>query len=523
MNRNTFDLVCSIMTDSNEHSKSRVIVIGAGFAGISSATALAAKGHQVTVLERHNQPGGRCRVFEAEGYRFDMGPSWYWMPDVFEDYFKQFGADIHQALNLIRLDPSYKVWFSDAPWDVEANFEKLQAQFEALETGAGEKLKAFMEEASVKYTIGMGQFVRKTAHSPIEFAQASTLYNATKLTLFKSFSDHVRSYFKHPKILQLMEFPVLFLGAKPEQTPALYSLMNYADTMLGTWYPMGGMHEIVKAMVRVAEDLGVKFVFNAEVQEIATKQHAASGVLLANGDFMPADAVVAGADYHHVEQHLLPKRYRRYDESYWDTRTMSPSSLLFYVGVNRRVPGLRHHNLFFDTPFGPHAETIYDSKTWPTDPLFYVSAPSVTDASVAPEGCENMFFLIPVAPGLKDEPGLREQYFQEMTERLTQHTGVDISEHIVYKRSYAHEEFTEDYSAYKGNAYGLANTLKQTAFWKPKMRSKLKGLFFTGQLTTPGPGVPPSLISGDVAANEVHRYIRKKTRSSNEPETAIIG
>lgn len=508
------------MQTNSTHREPQTVVIGAGFAGIAAATSLAAKGHRVTVVERHDHAGGRCRVFQTDGFTFDMGPSWYWMPDVFEEYFNMFGSNVHQELNLVRLDPSYKVWFADDAWPVDANFERLQAQFEALEPGAGRKLVEFMAEARVKYEIGMGQFVRKTAHSPLEFAQASTLYNATKLTLFKSFSHHVRTYFKHPKILQLMEFPVLFLGAKPEQTPALYSLMNYADTMLGTWYPMGGMHEIIRAMVRVAERHGVEFRYNAEVESILVEGGAAAGIALKSGEYLEAASVIAGADYHHVEQQLLPKAYRRYDEAYWDKRTMSPSSLLFYVGIDRKVPGLEHHNLFFDTPFGPHASTIYDTLEWPEQPLFYVSAPSITDASVAPEGCENLFFLIPVAPGLKDESGLRERYFNELIDRLAAHTGVDIRPHIVYQRSFAHEEFIADYSAYKGNAYGLANTLKQTAFMKPKMRSKLPGLFFTGQLTTPGPGVPPSLISGDVAANEAHRYMK---RVGIEPEAAVIG
>lgn len=187
---------------------------------------------------------------------------------------------------------------------------------------------------------------------------------------------------------------------------------------------------------------------------------------------------------------------------------MSPSSLLFYVGVNIRVPELRHHNLFFDTPFGPHAETIYDTPSWPKDPLFYISAPSKTDAGVAPEGHENLFFLIPLAPGLSEEEGQREAYFNHLCDRLETHIGVDIRPHIVYQRSYAHAEFQEDYRAFKGNAYGLANTLKQTAFWKPKMKSKLPGLFFTGQLTTPGPGVPPSLISGEVAGREAKSWLQ---------------
>jgi len=517
----------SIMTSGTPTTpaQGQALVIGAGFAGIAAATAMADRGLDVHILERHDIPGGRARVFEVDGFRFDMGPSWYWMPDVFESYFHRYGAQVHEEMDLRRLDPSYQVYFDDGPLQIPADFEAQQALFESIEAGAGANLAKFMDEAQRKYDIGMGSFVQRTAHSVMEFAQWSTLKDATQLTLFTSFSDHARKYFSHPKLLQLMEFPVLFLGAKPEKTPALYSLMNYADSRLGTWYPMGGMHEIVQAMVRVAQRKGVKFHYGQEVSEISTTGGKASGVRLANGRTWQADVVVAAADYHHVEQHLLPEQWRRYDAAYWDRRTMSPSSLLFYVGVSAEVPGLLHHNLFFDKPFGPHAATIYDSQRWPEDPLFYVSAPSKTDPVVAPEGSENLFFLIPLAPGLRDEPGMRDRYFDEMCERLAAHTGMDIRPHITYKRSFAHEEFESDYNAFKGNAYGLANTLRQTAFMKPKMRSKLPGLFFAGQLTTPGPGVPPSIISGEVAAREAEAFVKKqgpKARSV-EPQAASVG
>ena len=381
--------------------------------------------------------------------------------------------------------------------------------FEGIEQGAGRKLRDFMAEAEVKYNIGMNKFVNKPAHNALEFAEWQTVVDATRLSLFTSFSAFARKHFNHPKLLQIMEFPVLFLGAKPEDTPALYSLMNYADTCLGTWYPMGGMNEIVQAMVRVAERQGVVFQTSSEVATILDDGGRASGVVLNNGRRIEAAAVVATGDYHHVEQTLLPAKWRRYDEAYWDKRTMSPSSLLYYVGLDTRVPELQHHNLFFDTPFGPHAKTIYDSNSWPEDPLFYVSAPSRTDSGVAPEGCENLFFLIPLAPGLEEEGTERDRYFEEILTRLETHLGRDLRPHITYKRSFAHREFQKEYSSYKGNAYGLANTLRQTAFWKPKMRSKLPGLHFAGQLTTPGPGVPPSLISGEVAARETGRYLHR--------------
>jgi len=278
-------------------------------------------------------------------------------------------------------------------------------------------------------------------------------------------------------------------------------------------------------MVRVAEMKGVQFHCGQTAEQIEATHGQVSGVRTASGKVWEADVVVAAADYHHVEQHLLPKKWQRYNSDYWENRTLSPSSLLFYVGLDRTVPGLTHHNLFFDSPFGPHAATIYDTQSWPDNPLFYVSAPSKTDPAVAPEGHENLFFLIPLAPGLADEEGIRNRYFGEMCDRLASFTGVDIRPHVLYKRSFAHEEFIADYNAFKGNAYGLANTLRQTAFMKPKMRSKLPGLFFAGQLTTPGPGVPPSIISGEVAAREASDYLRKarKRAQSVEPETASVG
>jgi phytoene desaturase len=300
-----------------------------------------------------------------------------------------------------------------------------------------------------------------------------------------------------------MEFPILFLGATPENTPAMYSLMNYAEMEMGTWYPMGGMHQIVKGMVSLAEEKGVKILLNQNVQKIEVQGDKANKVITENGEFM-ADVVVASADYHHVEDKLLGEKYRNYDEKYWDKRVMAPSSLLFYLGVNKRIEKLKHHNLFFDEDFKVHAHEIYTEPKWPSKPLFYASAPSKTDDSIAPEGCENLFLLIPVAPDLEDSEEIREKYYHIIMERLEKYCGENIRDSVIYKRSYAHHDFKSDYNAFKGNAYGLANTLMQTAILKPTLKSKkVKNLYYTGQLTVPGPGVPPSLISGLLVAGEV--------------------
>jgi phytoene desaturase len=316
-------------------------------------------------------------------------------------------------------------------------------------------------------------------------------------------STHVRQLFKNRQLIELLEFPVLFLGATPAKTPAMYSLMNYADMALGTWYPMGGMYKIVEAMVSLAEELGVVLQLNQEVKQITTSNGLATKVITQNAEYA-VDAVVGGADYHHLDQQVLAPDQRNYDATYWETRVMAPSSLLFYVGVKKRLKNLQHHNLFFDEDFTQHAIDIYEQPSWPEKPLFYVCAPSITDSSVAPEGYENLFILIPLAPDLADTEAQRERYYQVVMDRLERLTGQEIRSEVVYKRSYAHRDFVQDYHAFKGNAYGLANTLFQTAFLKPKLRSKkIANLFFTGQLTTPGPGVPPSLISGQVVAREV--------------------
>jgi phytoene desaturase len=486
--------------------KKKVVVIGAGFAGLSAACHLAKAGLDVTILEKNSVPGGRARQFMHEGFVFDMGPSWYWMPDVFEQFFANFGKKVSDYYDLHRLDPSYNVWFGpDDCMEVPADMTELEAMFERYESGSAVKLRQFLKEAGYKYRVGMNDFVHKPSHSILEFADWRVVKSLFRIQMFTSMSKHVRQLFKNEQLIQLLEFPVLFLGATPQNTPALYSLMNYADMALGTWYPMGGMYKIIEGMTALARELGVKIELNQEVKQIYVPNGHATHVKTASGTW-EADYVVGGADYHHIETKLLDDGHRNYSDSYWQKRTMAPSCLLYYVGVNKRLEGLRHHNLFFDADFNQHAQEIYESPRWPEHPLFYVSAPSVTDPSVAPEGCENLFLLIPVAPGLEDSEQVRERYFNVIMDRLEALTGQTIRPHIVYKRSYAHADFVEDYHAFKGNAYGLANTLLQTAFLKPKLRNKhVNNLYYTGQLTVPGPGVPPSLISGEVVAKEIIR------------------
>jgi phytoene desaturase len=485
-------------------SAKHAVIIGAGFAGLAAATTLAQAGWRVTVLEKNEGPGGRARQFRAQGFTFDMGPSWYWMPDVFEKYFARFGKRVADYYELQRLDPSYQVIFPGAEAvDIPAAMSELRALFERLEPGSAARLDDFLRQAAYKYEVGINRLVYAPSRSLREFADPRLLLDMLRLDVLQSMHRHVRRFFKDPRLLQLVEFPILFLGATSQNTPALYSLMNYADLSLGTWYPQGGMHKIVEGMVSLAQELGVAIRYQQEVREIVVEQGRSTGVCTATG-FVAADAVVAGADYHHIEQQVLAPEFRHYSEKYWASRTLAPSSLIFYLGVSRPLAKLRHHNLFFDEDFGRHAHEIYEQPQWPSRPLFYASVPSKTDPTVAPVGQENLFLLIPVAPDLSDDDATRERYYDMLMDRLERHCGHPIRDAVVFKRSYAHRDFVADYHSYKGNAYGLANTLRQTAILKPSLKSKkVANLYFTGQLTVPGPGVPPSLISGQVVAGEV--------------------
>lgn len=488
---------------------SKIAVIGSGFSGLAAAALLAQQGHEVCIYEKNDQAGGRARIWEKDGFRFDMGPSWYWMPDVFENYFALFGKKVSDFYQLKRLDPGYRIYFGKEDiMDIPAGMNELEALFEAHEPGSAVKLREFLAQAAYKYQVGMGDYVFRPSLSITEFIDFRLIKESFRIQMFNSMSKHVRSFFKNPKLIKLLEFPVLFLGATPQNTPAMYSMMNYADLALGTWYPQNGMNEIIKAMVKVAEDEGVKIKLNTEVNHIRTENKKALGVETNQG-FFAADVVVAAADYEHVDQQLTEKKLRNYSEKYWDSRTMSPSSLLFYLGTNKKIEGVQHHNLFFDEDFELHAEEIYTDPKWPSKPLFYASCPSKTDATVAPKGGENLFFLMPIAPGLNDSEELREKYYDLMMDRFEKIIGQSVRDSVVVKRSYALADFKADYHSFKGNAYGLANTLAQTAFFKPRMRSKaVKNLFFTGQLTVPGPGVPPSIISGQVVAKEIEKYLK---------------
>jgi len=478
-----------------------IIIIGSGFSSLSSACHLANAGYKVTILEKNSTIGGRARKFEKDGFKFDMGPTWYWMPDVFEKFFKDFKKKPSDYYQLQRLTPAYQVYFGkDNAITIPGSLNEIFDVFEEEEEGSSKHLESFLNSAKFNYEVAINDLVYKPGESITELINFTTLSKANQF--FSSISSTVRKKIKSEKLRQILEFPVLFLGAKPTNTPSFYSFMNYADFGLGTWHPKGGMYEVVKGFVKLAEDLGVEILTNQNVEKIKVVNGNVKGVV-SNGNFMKADIVISGADYHHTET-LLNKNYRMYSEQYWEKKTFAPSALLFYVGFNKKIKNVAHHTLFFDTSFDVHAQDIYDNPKWPKDPLFYASFSSITDASFAPDSKEAATFLIPLAPGLTDIPEVREEYFLKIMERLENLTGQNLKDQVLFKESYCVNDFVNDYNSYKGNAYGLANTLFQTAFLRPKIKSKkVKNLFFTGQLTVPGPGVPPAIISGKIVSDMV--------------------
>jgi len=493
------------------NTRKSAAVIGSGFSGLSAAAYLAKAGIAVNVYEKNAAPGGRARQLVTNGYTFDMGPSWYWMPEVFEQFFNDFGYKAADFYELKQLDPGFTIVFGKQEvMNVPANYAELEVLFESIEPGSAVQLRLFLEEAAYKYGTGMNKLVHKPGLSLMEFADWDLIKGAFKLQVFTAFSKHVRRFFKDPRLITLMEFPVLFLGAMPQDTPALYSLMNYAGLKLGTWYPKGGFGKVIEGMQKVCEAQGVVVHTNSPVNHFHVTGGQIDHISTTYGDSY-YNGVIASADYHHVEEKLLDEAYRNYDANYWNKRVMAPSSLIFYLGVTCRVDKLEHHTLFFDADLNLHAEEIYKDPKWPTRPLFYVCCPSKSDDGVAPEGHENLFILMPLAPGIEDTEALRQEYFELIMQRLEDYTGVPIRTVLDYQKSYCVKDFKSDYNSFKGNAYGMANTLMQTAHLKPSIKNKkIANLFYAGQLTVPGPGVPPSIISGKVSAQLLIQYLNHK-------------
>lgn len=494
--------------------KNNTAIIGSGFSALSAACYLAKDGYKVTIFEKNKTIGGRARQLKKEGFTFDIGPTWYWMPDVFERFFADFGKKPSDYYQLDKLSPAYSVYFGKDDYITIADtLEKICQTFEQEEPGSSLKLRKFIDNAQHNYEVAIKDLVYRPGVTPFELMTPVTIKKLDQF--FSTIKKDVRKEFKNERLAKILEFPVLFLGAKPDNTPSFYSFMNYADFGIGTFHPKKGMYQVILAMEQLALSLGVTIKTEQSVDKISVSNENVTSIT-ANGETLPFDIVLSGADYHHTET-LLDATHRQYSETYWEKKVFAPSSLLFYVGFNRKLNNVNHHTLFFDVDFEVHAKEIYDTPQWPKDPLFYASFPSLTDQTVAPEGQEAGIFLIPLAPGLEDTPALRTLYFDKIIARFENLTSQSVRKNIIFKESFCVNDFIQDYNSYKGNAYGMANTLFQTAFLRPKLKSKkVKNLYFTGQLTVPGPGVPPSLISGKLVSELI-----KKHNTLKNYETAI--
>ncbi len=484
----------------------RVAIIGGGFSGLSAACYLGREGYDVTVYEKNSTIGGRARVFKRDGFIFDTGPTFYWMPDIIEKFFNDFGKSASDYYELIRLDPGYEIYFGEKESvKISSEIDKIFEVFEDIEPGSSKYLKKYLKQGEYNYRVAIDKVIEKPGRSPFELIMPETISRVSQF--FTSISTDVRANLKSEKLREILEFPVLFLGAKPSRTPLFYCFMNYADMILGTWHINGGIYKLVEAMESLAKENGVKIVTDCHVDKIVTIKDRATAIrhtVKQNGVISETesetDFVITSADYHFSET-LLDEHKRNYSEKYWQKKVFAPSALLYFVAFDKKLDNISHHTLFFDSSFKEHAETIYDTPRWPDKPLFYGSFPSISDNNLAPQGKECGIFLIPVATGIKDTPELRETYFLQIISRMEKLTQQPIYQHILFKESYSLKNFTEDFHAYKGNAYGLSNILTQTAFLKPKMENRhIKNLLYTGQLTVPGPGVPPSIISGKIAS-----------------------
>ena len=484
-----------------------VIIIGAGLGGLASACMLAKKGYDVTILEKHNMVGGRARVFEKDGFVFDMGPSWYMMPEIFEHFFNLMYEKVSDYFTLKKLSPSYRVFLKSdkSHYDFFGNIDENCNTFEKIEPGSGKVLVKFLAKLKLQYNIAYNEFIFKNYNSIFDFLTWSVAKVGWKLPLLKNQRQIIESRFKSEILQKVLQYQMVLLGTAPGDCPGIYSMMNYVDFELGVWYPDGGIWKLPDAMEKIAVKNGVKILKNSPVEEIVIENNIATGVILADQTTLHADIVISNADIEYTDRHLLKPPHQQHSEKYWESRMLAPSAFILYLGISGKIPTLEHHNLVFSKDWNKGFDQIFRKPQWPEDPSFYISVPSKTDASVAPENCENLFILVPIAPGLTYDDAFEKKYAEKILTEIETYTGVtDIRSRVLFQKTYSVKDFISDYNAHKGTALGLAHTLGQTALFRPNnIHKKINNLFFVGASTNPGIGMPMCIISAELAYKRI--------------------
>lgn len=487
--------------------KKSVIIIGGGIGGLALACMLGKKGYKVTIVEKNEMTGGRARIFSDKGFTFDMGPSWYMMPDVFEHFFEILGEDIKEYYSLQRLSPSYQITLkSDGKsYKFYSDMKKNKELFESIEPGAGEVLEKFLMKGKEQYELSKAEFMYKNYNSVRDFMTLRVMRQGAKLPLFKKQKQIIEKLFKSELLRKALQYQTVLLGTAPGDTPGIYTLMNYVDLVLGEWYPTGGIRSIPKNLESIAKKYGVTIVLNAPVKTIVVENDIAKGVLLESGEILNADIVVSNADVEHTDRRLLPKEYQTKSDTYWESRVLAPSAFILYLGITGKLPQMEHHNLLFTKDWEHGFSQIFKRPEWPSDPSMYICVPSKTDTSIAPADHENLFVLVPIASGLDYTQDFTAEYADKVLGEIAQYYTIpDLKERIVVQHVYSVKDFIADYNAFKGTALGLAHTLGQTAIFRPNnIHKKIKNMYYVGAGTNPGIGMPICLISAELAYKRI--------------------
>lgn len=483
--------------------KRRVVIIGAGIGGLSTANILAKAGFDVAVYEQLDMPGGRAGMLRKDGFSFDTGPSWYLMPEVFDHYFELLNTDTGEQLNVVKLTPSYKVFFENAePVTIVADLNDAKSKFESIEPGSAAALDRYVALGRRIYDMSLKHFLYTNVRSLRDMLKWEIIKSGPRFALMalRSFDAHVSRYFHDKRIKQILEYSMVFLGASPYKAPAIYTLMNALDFELGVYYPKGGMYTLIESLERIGKDLGVQFYYNSSVKRIVTRGGAAVGIELENGEIVDADVVISNADLHFTETKLLEPTEQTYPQKYWDKRTAGPSALLLYLGVRGELPELEHHSLLFVDDWKGNFDAIYESKTIPESASLYVSRATVTDPQTAPDGHEALVVLVPFPPGLSIGEEQLEELADKYIDQLADMAKIpNLAKRIVSRTVVGPDDFKRNFNAWEFTALGPSHTLRQTAWFRMHNKSrKVENLYYVGGSTIPGVGLPMCVIGAEL-------------------------